>query len=170
MRPTNASKDLWLLRPIRPQDDVAVEALIRDVMTEHRCTGEGFAIHDAEVSAMSRAYAAADARYYVLVQGGEILGGGGFARLQGTTLPDATCELRKMYFRPPARGRGLGQALLDLLFDEMRHCGYRRCYLETTSWMDVARQLYQKAGFEPLCSPLGATGHGGCDRFFARML
>jgi putative acetyltransferase len=170
MCPHPAVPDLWLLRPIRPQDDTAVAALIRDVMTEHRCTGQGFAIHDPEVASMSSAYAASDARYYVLVHAGQIVGGGGFARLQGTTPPDATCELRKMYFRPEARGRGLGRALLDLLLDEMRTAGYRRCYLETTSWMDAARQLYQRAGFEPLCAPLGETGHGGCDRFFARML
>jgi len=159
-----------LLRPIRPADDAAVAAVIRDVMTEHGCTGPGFAIHDAEVAAMSRAYATRDARYYVVVRDGDVVGGGGFARLAGSDAAKATCELRKMYFRPSARGLGVGRALLELLHDEMRAAGYRRCYLETTSWMDDARRLYLAAGYAALCGPEGATGHSGCDRFFARSL
>ncbi len=160
----------WILRPIRPADDAAVAAIIRTVMTEHRCSGEGFAIHDAEVAAMSRAYPGGDARYYVVEHGGTVVGGAGFGRLAGTTPGDATCELRKMYFLPPARGQGLGHVLLELLLDEMRAAGYRRCYLETTSWMQAAQHLYRRHGFEETDGPEGCTGHGGCDRFFARAL
>jgi len=162
--------ELVVLRPIRPADDDAVAALIRDVMTEHRCTGQGFAIHDAEVGSMSRAYALPDARYFVVERGGEVVGGGGFARLHGSRAGDATCELRKMYFRPAARGLGAGRALLGLLLAEMTARGYRRCYLETTSWMDRARRLYLAAGFVEQPGPEGCTGHHGCDRFFARAL
>lgn len=167
---TTARPTPWILRPLRPADDAAVAAIIRDVMTEHRCSGEGFAIHDAEVAGMSRHYAAADARYFVAARGGEVLGGGGFARLAGSAVDAATCELRKMYFRPAARGLGLGHELLALLLDEMRAAGYRRCYLETTSWMAAAQHLYRAHGFAEIPSPLGNTGHHGCDRFFVRDL
>jgi putative acetyltransferase len=162
--------DVVLLRPIRPGDDAAVAAVIRDVMTEHGCTGSGFAIHDPEVGAMHAAYQGKDARYFVALRGGEVQGGGGFARLAGTGDAAATCELRKMYFRPALRGLGVGRELLWLLLDEMRGCGYRRCYLETTSWMDAARRLYVASGFCELDGPHGCTGHHGCDRFFAREL
>ena len=160
----------WILRPIRAADDAAVAAVIRDVMTEHGCCGQGFAIHDAEVACMSANYRDETAQYFVVEHGGEVLGGGGFARLTGTSREQATCELRKMYFRAAARGLGLGHALLDLLLDRMQRAGYRRCYLETTSWMDTARHLYQRHGFEELRAAEGNTGHGGCDRFFARAL
>ena len=160
----------WLLRPIRPSDDDAVAAVIHEVMTEHGCAGEGFAIHDDEVASMSAHYRGAHARYYVVARGGEVLGGAGFARLQGTSERDGVCELRKMYFRPAARGHGLGHALLELLLDDMRAAGYRRCYLETTSWMERAQALYRAHGFEELTCGEGATGHHGCDRFFARPL
>lgn len=160
----------WLLRPIRPADDAAIAATIRDVMTEHGAAGPGFAIHDAEVEHMSRAYPGGDARYYVVEHAGGVHGGGGFARLAGTDAAQATCELRKMYFRPSARGLGLGRALLGLLLDDMRAAGYRRCYLETTGRMQEAQRLYRAAGFAPLCAPQGATGHHGCDTFFARDL
>lgn len=170
MNPPAGPPGIVLLRPIRPADDAAVAAIIRDVMTEHRCTGAGFAIHDAEVAAMSRAYATPRARYYVVERAGEAIGGGGFAPLAGSDPASATCELRKMYFRPAARGLGLGRALLDLLHDEMRAAGFRRCYLETTSWMDDARRLYLAAGYAELPGAEGSTGHHGCDRFFARAL
>lgn len=166
--------ELLILRPIRPADDPAVAAVIRAVMTEHRCTGEGFAIHDPEVDGMTAAYALPDARYYVVERprpdGGTVLGGAGFGRLQGTTPQEAICELRKMYFLPEARGRGAAHALLRLLLDEMRRLGYRRCYLETTSWMTAAQKLYRKAGFAELPAALGCTGHHGCNAFFARDL
>ena len=160
----------WILRPIRSRDDEAVAAIIRDVMTEHRCSGEGFAIHDAEVGAMSANYRGGDARYYVVEHAGEVLGGGGFARLGGSSASEATCELRKMYFRPAVRGLGIGWALLQLLLAEARAAGYRRCYLETTSWMHRAQALYRQAGFAPLPGPQGCTGHHGCDAYFARDL
>jgi putative acetyltransferase len=162
--------DVWILRPIRPADDAAVAAIIRAVMTEHGASGPGFAIHDAEVAAMSAAYATPQARYYVVERAGRVLGGGGFAPLAGSEPRAATCELRKMYFEPEARGLGLGRALLLLLLDEMRAAGFRRCYLETTRQMTAAQRLYRAAGFRPLCGPEGATGHHGCDTFYAREL
>lgn len=160
----------WLLRPIRPADDVAIAQTIRQVMTEFGCSAAGFAIHDAEVDAMSAHYPGGPARYYVVERTGEVLGGGGFAPLVGAAPDAATCELRKMYFRPAARGHGLGHALLRLLLAEMRAAGFRRCYLETTSWMHGAQHLYTAHGFTPLCGPEGATGHHACDRHFARQL
>ena len=106
----------------------------------------------------------------MLERGGVVVGGGGFAHLPGTTHAAATCELRKMYFLPSARGRGLGRAMLELLLAEMRVAGYRRCYLETTTGMPRAQRLYRAAGFAQRCGPEGATGHHGCDTFYDREL
>ena len=160
----------WILRPIRPQDDSAIAGIIHAVMTEHGCQGDGFAIHDAEVEAMSRHYQGDDARYYVVTHNHQVLGGAGFARLEGTTSGQAVCELRKMYYLPEARGLGLGRELIELLLDDMRLAGFRRCYLETTSWMDRAQGLYRRAGFSEQPHAEGSTGHHGCDTFFSREL
>jgi putative acetyltransferase len=160
----------WIVRPIRAADDPAIAAIIRAVMMEHGASGPGFAIHDAEVDHMSSSYATERARYYVVEHGGRVFGGAGFAQLAGTSGAQGTCELRKMYFVPEARGLGLGKALLSLLLDEMRSAGYRRCYLETTDRMQAAQRLYRAAGFAPQCGAEGATGHHGCDTFYARDL
>ncbi len=168
------SRMKWRMRPIEPGDDPAIAAIIRQVMTEFGCSGPGFSIHDAEVDHMSRAYAAVDAGYWVLdaddPAGRRVVGGGGFGRLAGTTVADAVCELRKMYFLPEIRGLGAGRALMDHCLEEARAEGYRTIYLETAKSMEAARHLYEKSGFKPLCGPRGSTGHSGCDRYYERQL
>lgn len=153
-------------RPIEPRDDPAVAAIIRQVMTEHGASGPGFAIHDPEVGAMSAAYAPPRAGYVVIEDAeGNVVGGAGFAPLAGGD--ERTCELKKMYFLPALRGHGLGRALLAHVLDQARRAGYARCYLETLVTMDRARRLYEAAGFTRLCRPEGATGHFGCDAWYA---
>lgn len=159
----------WILRPIRPADNDAVARIIHDVMTEHGCSGAGFALHDGEVDEMATAYRAARSAYYVVDRDGEVFGGAGFAPLEGSD-DDRVCELRKMYFLPATRGLGIGRAMLALLLEEMRLAGFGRCYLETTSWMDRAQRLYQTAGFLQQPAAEGATGHHGCDTFYSRAL
>jgi len=80
---------------------------------------------------------------------------------------EGVCELRKMYFLPAARGLGAGKALLARCIEEARARGYRRMYLETLTGMDAAQRLYERFGFTKLAAPLGATGHFGCDRWYA---
>jgi putative acetyltransferase len=156
-------------RPIEPQDDAAVAAVIRAVMPEFGADGPGFAIHDPEVDHMHRAYTVPGAAYFVVVdEADRVVGGGGVAALEGGE--PGVCELRKMYFLPEARGKGLGEALLRHCLAVAQDLGYRTCYLETLTGMDRALTLYGKLGFRPLCAPMGRTGHGGCDHWFAREL
>src|SRR5688572_16833818 len=167
MRGMDPEDDLTI-RPVEPRDDPAVAAIIRAVMTEVGASGPGFAIHDAEVDHMSQAYARAGAGYFVVEQDGRVRGGAGFAPLAGGLT--MTCELRKMYFRPEVRGKGVGRRLLLHVLEAARAAGYRRCYLETYHTMDRARHLYEAAGFRKLCEPEGTTGHFGCDAWYARDL
>lgn len=153
-------------RPIRPEDDAAVASIIRAVMPEFGAGGAGFAIHDPEVDHMAEAYAMPGAAYFVVEDGrARVVGGGGFAKLEGGA--DGVCELKKMYFLPQARGTGMGERLLRHLLEGARQAGYRTMYLETLTGMDAAMKLYAKVGFQPLCAPMGATGHTSCDRWYS---
>jgi len=152
------------IRPIRPGDDAAIAAVIRAVMPEFGACGHGFAINDPEVDWMSRAYAEPRHAYFVVERDGIVLGGGGIAPLAGGD--GDTCELRKMYFLREARGLGAGAALMATCLDAARAAGFARCYLETLTGMDAAMRLYERSGFRRIDGPLGATGHGGCDRFY----
>lgn len=153
-----------LIRPIRPEDDSAVAAIIREVMASFGATGPGYSSDDPEVEAMSAAYDGARAAYFVLEEDGRVTGCGGIAPLAGADAD--TCELRKMFLLPAARGRGFGRQLLERCLAAARGRAYRRCYLETLSAMDAAQALYLKVGFRRLDAALGSTGHSGCNRHY----
>lgn len=154
----------YTIRLIRKQDNAPVSRVIRDVLTEFQAVGEGYSIVDQEVDNMFGSYRNRRSCYYVLTLDSEVVGCGGIAPLTGGDT--STCELRKMFFRPAARGIGLGRRLLLMLLDEARSRGYKNCYLETLGRMWSANELYQKNGFELLDKPLGKTGHGSCDRWY----
>jgi putative acetyltransferase len=157
-----------VIRPIRPEDDAAIASIIRVVMPEFGATGRGFAISDPEVDWMSRAYDQPRCAYFVIEQDGEVVGGAGIAPLEGG--PTDTCELRKMYFLPRARGLGAGAAMMQRCLQAARDAGFRQCYLETLGGMDAAMKLYERSGFIRIDGPMGATGHGGCNTFYLRAL
>jgi putative acetyltransferase len=169
------------MRPIRPADNATAAHVIRTVMTEFSCDGEGFSLHDPEVEDMAAAYAGDRSGFFVIEHSvggpagaGEgfrstiVLGGAGFAPLTGGD-PD-TCELRKMYVLKEGRGFGGGKLLMEACLEGARAAGYTKMYLETVTTMKDAAAVYKKHGFELLSWPMGATGHGGCDVYMARDL
>ena len=139
-------------------------AIIREVMTSFAAYGPGYSINDPEVDAMCAHYAGPRAAFFVIEEKGRVLGGGGIGPLAGAETD--TCELRKMYFLPELRGRGIGEKFLRRCLDAARERGYRRCYLETLTVMKSAQKLYIRSGFKQLRGALGATGHSGCNRFY----
>jgi putative acetyltransferase len=156
----------YRIRPIEVRDRAAVAALIRTVMPEFGAKGPGFAILDPEVDDMFGAYAGPRAGYFVVERDdGVVCGGGGFAQLASGDAD--TCELRKMYFLAELRGLGIGQKLLELCIAGARDARYERMYLETLENMTKARALYERNGFRRLDRAMGATGHFGCNSFYA---
>lgn len=155
-----------LIRLISPADDAAIAALIRGVMPEFCAAGATDAwAPDAEVTALSQAYAMPRSAYFVVEQDGALVGGAGVAPLAGAAFE--VCELRKMYFLPAARGQGMGARLLRHCIRVARGFGYQACYLETLTQMHAARHLYEREGFQCLPARLGTAGGCGCDRWFA---
>ena len=156
------------IRPIRQADNAIVAQIVREVMTEFGAVGCDTSISDAEVDAMYEAYPAPRAAFYVVEIDGRVLGCGGVGPLAGG--PEDVCELRKMYFLPELRGSGVGTRLLEDILAAARGAGYRRCYLETRGNMIAARRLYERRGFRVMDTPLGDTGHSGCNTWMIRDL
>lgn len=151
------------IRKIRPEDNPAMEAIIKGVMTEYGATGEGYSIHDPEVVNIYNSYQGPGHVFFVCGIDEKVLGGAGIAPLAGAS-PEL-CELRKMYFMNELRGRGMGARMLTKCLTFAKEYGYKTCYLETLDRMAEARKLYGKFGFKSLSAPLGFTGHSSCDTY-----
>jgi putative acetyltransferase len=65
------------------------------------------------------------------------------------TLPSepSTCEMKRVYVRPHARGTGAGRMIVERLMATARTCGYTSMVLDTLPQLEVARALYMKLGF-----------------------
>jgi GNAT superfamily N-acetyltransferase len=85
--------------------------------------------------------------YRVGSAGDEAVCGGGIKRL-----PDGTCEIKRMYVVPAARGQGVARALLHALEDAARGLGYTVARLDTGPRQPNAQGLYQSEGYVPIAN------------------
>jgi GNAT superfamily N-acetyltransferase len=76
---------------------------------------------------------------------GQVLGFGALRRVDADTL-----EIKRMYTRPAARGRGVARAVLAALEAEARVMRARRLVLETGPLQPEAVALYESAGYTPI--------------------
>jgi GNAT superfamily N-acetyltransferase len=98
---------------------------------------------EAELAGLPGDYAPARDGALLVLDGEDSLAGCvGVRRLDATT-----CELKRLYLRPAARGGGRGRALLEAAVDRARTLGYRSMRLDTLPVMDAAQALYRAQGF-----------------------
>jgi ribosomal protein S18 acetylase RimI-like enzyme len=57
-------------------------------------------------------------------------------------------EVKRLYVRPEARGRGIASALYRALETYAAEIGYRFLYLDTAAGMIAAQKFYEALGFE----------------------
>jgi len=96
----------------------------------------------------------------------------GDARLVATIslrpITDDICEMKRLFVRPEARGRGLARQLVARVLDEGRRLRYREIRLDTLPMMADAQSLYSALGFYDI-APYYDTPIAGT-RFLAKRL
>lgn len=60
---------------------------------------------------------------------------------------EGVCEMKRLYVRPAARGKGLGNQLVEELIDFAQKVGYKTMKLDTISSLKEAIKLYRSKGF-----------------------
>ena len=160
--------DTAILRPIEKKDNASVAGIIRSVLIDFGVPKVGTAYADVALDSMFETYQDSESKYFVIENDGKIIGGGGIAPL--ANYDGNVCELQKMYFLEEARGKGLGRKMLELCLNKARKHGYEKCYLETMPYMETARKLYKKHGFEYIDEPMGDTGHHACPVWMLKTL
>jgi GNAT superfamily N-acetyltransferase len=81
----------------------------------------------------------------VLIDGGEVLAGGGLRRVPDGT--DGTCEVKRMWTAAGHRRKGYASRVLTGLEDAARAAGYSTLLLETGPLQPEAIALYTGHGY-----------------------
>ena len=160
--------DQWEIRLVRPEDNVVLTHVLREVLIEMKVPFDGTALSDPELDAIYDSYQYVKADYWIVFYRNRILGGAGIAPLRNG--PYGFYELQKMYFHPKSRGKGLGSQMMHKCLQQAKSFGFTDCYRVTMPNMMHAQKLYQKWGFEYIEHPLGNTGHCSCPVWMVKSL
>ncbi len=97
------------------------------------------------------------------------------AKLDGTAVgtiairpfDTTTCEVKRLYVQPAARGQGLGHRLTAEILATARALGYTRAILDTGGFLIAAQRLYEDFGFTDIPAyyhnPIEGVRYMGCD-------
>ncbi|MHA8076907.1 GNAT family N-acetyltransferase [Aquirufa sp. TARAVU-A1A] len=161
-------EEVITIRPIEPQDNAALAEIIRAALTEFGANKPGTVYFDPTTDALFELFQTPRSYYFVATQNNRIVGGCGI--FPTANLPEGTCELVKLYVNKDARGTGTGKKLMEKSMEWAKENGYTQVYLESMPELSKAVSIYEKQGFIKLCSPLGNSGHDGCDIWMTKAL
>lgn len=98
---------------------------------------------DSELHNPSVKYAPPEGELLVALDGEKVLGMVAYHRLSAET-----CEMKRLYVRPEARGIGLGRRLAAEIISRAAAAGYSEMVLDTIEPLRAAISLYKSLGFK----------------------
>jgi putative acetyltransferase len=131
-----------MIRPVEAKDVAAVVELVRTTLGEFGIVFGLGAATDEQLLNLPASYTVGGGAFFVAVDQDALIGTAGVAPVE-----PGVFELRKMYLRPEARGKGVGQQLFDRCLAHVRAQGGRRMVLDTTEQMAAAIAFYERNGF-----------------------
>ena len=100
---------------------------------------------EEELAALPGKYEEPEGRLLVAWAGKEAVG-----TVALRAIDDETCEMKRLFVRPSARGIASGGRLAERICEEARKAGYSRICLDTLPAMLPALALYHSLGFVPV--------------------
>lgn len=152
--------------PLTQEYDAAVADLIRTNLKAHDLDIPGTVYFDEGLDHLSDFYCQPRRAYYVLLNGGAVIGGIGLAEFSGFS---GCCELQKLYLRDDVKGCGLGHMLVSFIEEKAREMGYKQMYLETHTNLEVAIHIYEKNGYREIERP-DCVVHSTMNKFYLKEL
>lgn len=149
------------IRPIELRDNVELANLIREVFREFKIDKPGTVYTDPTTDHLYELFQQPKSFCFVAEENGVLLGGCGIYPTNG--LPEGCVELVKFYLRSSARGKGVGNELMQKSFNKAKEFGFGQIYLESFPELSKAVSMYKREGFRDLDHPLGNTGHFACN-------
>ncbi|MGE0702326.1 MAG: GNAT family N-acetyltransferase [Vicinamibacterales bacterium] len=130
------------IEPLHLGDVEAAKDVIRQVCLEVFGTEP---VNFEDMDQVSIQYVPPSGTFLVLRDGDSIVGTGAIRRLD-----ERVCELKRLWFLPAYRGRGLGQMMAERLLEFARTAGYERVRLDTSLQLKAANRLFGRLGFRPI--------------------
>ncbi|MGA2551310.1 MAG: GNAT family N-acetyltransferase [Burkholderiaceae bacterium] len=97
---------------------------------------------DEELRSLSVVYAPHEGAFFIAQEEGHLLGCVGVRPFLS-----GVAELKRMYVRPNAQGRGIGRVLAERAVVAAKKLGYAKLILDTLPSMMTALSLYRSLGF-----------------------
>jgi GNAT superfamily N-acetyltransferase len=132
------------IRPARFPDDAAV---VKAIFLEYIASASvslDFQDYETEFATLPGKYASPRGGLWLAWQSGSVVGCAAFREVDSTT-----CELKRVYVRPDARGANVGRRLVESALTAARAAGYSRMCLDVLPEFEVATRLYESLGFTP---------------------
>jgi putative acetyltransferase len=130
------------IAPFAPPHAAGVLDVIGAVFAEYGMTFDPDDF-DADLRDIDRHYAGAGGAFFVLLDGGGVVG-----TVAAVPKSATACEVKRLYLLPQYRGRGQGRAMMEHILAWARAAGFR----DAIAWSDVRLQtahvVYDRLGFE----------------------
>jgi GNAT superfamily N-acetyltransferase len=149
----------YVIRAVDERDFSAWKPLWDGYNAFYGRSGETALAEDITRETWSR-FLAADEPMHALVaeRDGQLLGLAHYLFHRSTINRANSCYLQDLFTVPPARGMGIGRALIEAVYFRAREAGAARAYWQTHETNTTAMQLYdqlaEKSGFIVYRKPL----------------
>jgi GNAT superfamily N-acetyltransferase len=144
--------DSVLVRPVRQSDHAGWKPLWDGYNAFYGRSGPTALPNEITETTWRRFFDPAEPVFALVAEdAGRLLGLTHYLFHRSTTRIEPTCYLQDLFTAPAERGRGIGRALIQAVFEQARSAGISRVYWQTQHSNAAGRLLYDKvarhAGF-----------------------